>query len=605
MQSEFSLDDSQRRVVDADPEDRLLVSASAGQGKTEVLVARAVELVDCGLNAADEILVLSFSRAAVEAMKKRARMHSLDGLQVRTFDSLAAEVLGDTDVDDITASYNFDALIRGATQVLKSDDPPPWIFSLKHVMIDEAQDLVGDRAEMVLSLFELLDEDFGFTVLGDSLQGIYDFQLNESHAKVRYDSLVDTLKRNFAANDVSLDYHYRALTGRTRELVDIGHEIRARVSFDEESTALAHESLDRFAREVSSSSILFEGGALNPAKGSTTAVLCSTNYEALVASELLWEEGLFHVVRRRAQEMSVAPWVYSGFSKLEDRTYPKQEIIEILEEYFGDMASDYWLSLKTAEGDYNSYSSLSISRLSQRLRGRSVPLSLTVEDQSPLVISTVHRSKGLEFDNVLYVKPQKGSPSGEVTFDSLKQKYVALSRARDEVIQTSLPKGCLKRAHSSSGRWLEKSYGKYGLYTARMEFGNSDIDDLRPYLPPDGSSPESVQSHLSMLDVVGESVFGRLDEKSLETEDVPRYHLESSSGKLLGRTSISFSYALRDSFSFRHSRKWRWPTGFTGARVISVECATGHPGETRALGLGDSGMWLVPRLTGLITRLKD
>jgi hypothetical protein len=74
---------------------------------------------------------------------------------------------------------------------------------------------------------------------------------------------------------------------------------------------------------------------------------------------------------------------------------------------------------------------------------------------------------------------------------------------------------------------------------------------------------------------------------------------------VLGRTSQSFGYDLKKIFGFKYSRNWKWPVGFTGARVTSIECATGHPEETRLSGLGASGMWLVPRLTGLIRQIRD
>lgn len=605
MQVDFAPDESQLRVVEAEPEERLFVTASAGQGKTEVLIARVRELVEYGLNPADEILVLSFSRAAVEAVKKRARAHSLDGLQIRTFDSFAAQILIDADETDNFRGDSFDARIRRANQILSGDDAPSQLSYLKHVLIDEAQDLVGDRAEMVLSLFSCLDDSFGFTVLGDPLQGIYDFQLEESQSNTTSEEFVNTLMNEFDADRLALTHHYRAVTDRTRELIDVGNELRRRGVVAGEAAASAHALLDDFARQCSSSSMLHEGGALSPAEGESTAVLCSTNYEVLIASDLLWENGHPHVVRRRAQEMSVAPWVYGTFRDLEDRTYMADEIKALLEEQFGDDAGERWLALKTAEGDFNSYASLNVPRLSQRLRSRSVPLSLTVEDRSPLTVSTVHRSKGLEFDNVLYVRPQIDSPADKPTFDALKQKYVALSRARAEIIRTKLPKDSLKRADRLSGRWLEKAYGKYGQYTARMEITNSDVDDLTPYYPTDGSDPQSIQDNLKLEELLGVVVSGRIENDAMGTSAAPRYTLETADGRVIGRTSTSFAYALKASYGSWNSRKWQWPAGFTGARVTSIECATGHPEETKVLGLGASGMWLVPRLTGLITRLRD
>ncbi len=601
MLAEIELDESQRDVAEAEPDARMFVTAAAGQGKTEVLLARVKTLVEAGLNPADEILVLSFSRAAVEAVRKRARIHDLDGLQIRTFDSFAAQIL--IDMDEETLGDSFDARIRKATKYIAGDETPDRLTYLKHILVDEAQDLVGDRAELVLALFSVLGDDFGFTVLGDPLQGIYDFQLEESESQLTSAELIETLVKEFGAEQQTLAKHYRAVTDRTRELISVGDEIRNLGALNNPACEAAHSLLDDFRREVSSTSVLHESGALSPNDGDTTALLCSTNYEVLIASELLWENGYPHLIRRKAQDMSVAPWVHEIFKDLEDRTYDADEIKSRLHQLFGDAAADRWLALKTAEGNFSAYDSLNVPQLSQRLRSRSIPLTLTVADVAPLIVSTVHRAKGLEFTNVLYLQPEFGSPAAEQNAATVKQKYVALSRAREEIVSTKLPKKILKRADGSTGRWLEKGYGKFGQYTARMEFMNSDIDDVSPYYPTDGDA-QAVQNSLVLDDLLGEVVSGRIDSQP-EPGEVPRYTLTTSDGRVLGRTSRSFAYALKKNFGFKGHRGQEWPIAFTGARVTSIECATGHPEETKLAGLGSSSMWLVPRLTGLISRIKD
>ena len=408
MLAEVELDESQRAVAEADPEARMFVTAAAGQGKTEVLLARVKALVECGLNPADDILVLSFSRAAVEAVRKRAREHDLDGLQIRTFDSFAAQIL--LDMDEETRGSSFDARIRKATKYIAGDEVPDRLTYLKHVLVDEAQDLVGDRAELVLALFSALGDDLGFTVLGDPLQGIYDFQLEESESDLTSAGLVEMLVEEFGAEQQTLAKHYRAVTDRTKELISIGAEIRSLGTLENSVCEAAHSLLDDFRRKVSSTSVLNESGALRPNDGDTTALLCSTNYEVLIASELLWENGYPHLIRRKAQDMSVAPWVHKVFKELEDRTYDADEIRARLHQLFDGAAADHWLALKTAEGNFSAYNSLNVPLLSQRLRSRSIPLTLTVADAAPLIVSTVHRAKGLEFTNVLYLQPELGPP---------------------------------------------------------------------------------------------------------------------------------------------------------------------------------------------------
>ena len=54
---------------------------------------------------------------------------------------------------------------------------PDYLGAMRHILIDEVQDLVGYRAEFVLALLEATD--CGFTLFGDPAQSIYGFQLGK------------------------------------------------------------------------------------------------------------------------------------------------------------------------------------------------------------------------------------------------------------------------------------------------------------------------------------------------------------------------------------------------------------------------------------------
>ena len=62
--------DGQKAVLDSLKKDlSILVSAAAGSGKTAVLVERIVQSVEQGLCGIDEILVVTFTKAAAAQMK--------------------------------------------------------------------------------------------------------------------------------------------------------------------------------------------------------------------------------------------------------------------------------------------------------------------------------------------------------------------------------------------------------------------------------------------------------------------------------------------------------------------------------------------------------
>lgn len=599
MSDQVLLDSSQEKVAFAPPEDRLYVVAAAGQGKTEVLLERIRSLRNDGLNPADEVLVLSFSRAAVETAQRRAALQGMERVLILTFDALAARILLDESTDTDALSGTFGARIRRATELVRGPELPSLLESVRHLLVDEAQDLVGDRAEMILAILEEVGSDLGFTVLGDPLQGIYDFQLDESDSKMTSNDFRDRLIHDFGAEVTELEGHYRATSPQMESLIVVADSIRAHDG-DPDQAVQAHKELDRFRSMFVSSNFLDESGSLDPSDTVTTAILASTNYEVLVASELLWKDGFNHLVRRRSQDMRADPWIYSVFGGLEARSYSESVILEKLSSIDNELMEQRWAQLKTAEGDFRSHSSLNVGLLGMRLRTRSVPLGLTVKDQSSLTVSTVHRSKGLEFTNVIYLSPQPKSPASEISWPTARQKYVAVSRAREEVISSEFPKEALRPQCrlKKSGRWAEERWaGRGRKRIARVEFMNSDIDDVIPF----GRTTEQAQSAqlaLAQQGLIGTATTGVLDELTLGTDSPPRYLLLDDSQTIIGRTSLGFGYDFGSAFGIRASGKW--PLSFEGARITSIECAFGNSEETTELGLGPSGMWLVPRLTGLI-----
>ena len=64
-------DKSQREIIDVPPEDRLLVGAGPGTGKTAVACARVSQLIDQGGLEPSRIWLISFTRTAVREIRDR------------------------------------------------------------------------------------------------------------------------------------------------------------------------------------------------------------------------------------------------------------------------------------------------------------------------------------------------------------------------------------------------------------------------------------------------------------------------------------------------------------------------------------------------------
>ena len=94
------LTDEQRRAVAVD-EDRNLVVAAAGSGKTSVIVAKAGWLLRKGYRRPSELLLLAFAKDARKEMEQRVRRRlgeeAARGITVRTFHSLGMSIIGDAE----------------------------------------------------------------------------------------------------------------------------------------------------------------------------------------------------------------------------------------------------------------------------------------------------------------------------------------------------------------------------------------------------------------------------------------------------------------------------------------------------------------------------
>ncbi len=95
-----SLTDEQRRAVVVD-EDRNLVIAAAGSGKTSVTAAKTAWLIHKGYRQPSEILLLAFARDAQQEMEERVNAYlgvcDGSGVTVRTFHSLGTSILGEVE----------------------------------------------------------------------------------------------------------------------------------------------------------------------------------------------------------------------------------------------------------------------------------------------------------------------------------------------------------------------------------------------------------------------------------------------------------------------------------------------------------------------------
>ena len=78
---------------------------------------------------------------------------------------------------------------------------------------------------------------------------------------------------------------------------------------------------------------------------------------------------------------------------------------------------------------------IDLRRIADRVREEDLPEELNEVVPSPVVVSTIHRAKGLEFDRVLLTDPRDRDASDPGEENRI--LYVALSRARREIFHVN------------------------------------------------------------------------------------------------------------------------------------------------------------------------
>lgn len=177
------------------PDARLIVDAGPGTGKTHAACARVAAMVNSGIPAS-RICLLSFTRTAVVEIRNRIATALKDpgdvaSIRMVTLDAFAWTVQSGFS-QDARLTGSFEDNIAEAHRLIRDDlEVRDDLARIEHLVVDEAQDVVGPRADLVLELVDALDPASGITVFADRAQAIYGFA--EEDDKARGTNLLDAL----------------------------------------------------------------------------------------------------------------------------------------------------------------------------------------------------------------------------------------------------------------------------------------------------------------------------------------------------------------------------------------------------------------------------
>ncbi|MGW0545951.1 UvrD-helicase domain-containing protein [Streptomyces altiplanensis] len=612
-----ALTPEQQAVVDQPWDARVLVTAGAGAGKTHTLVRRLDVLMGDDEEAleAGEILVLSFSRAAVRELRERIALHAKEARRVRaqTFDSWAYTLLTSAYPDEEWSRYSFEERIREATEaIVRGAVESSEIGAPAHVVIDEVQDLVGDRRDMVETLLDHFQDGCGFTVVGDGAQAIFGFQVSDPDARAAETNYFFDWLRNSYADDLvelHLPANFRANTEEARTALSLGPTLQ-RLSSDTVESDTVGETAHRELRERLLGCLAFGNlddqftlGSLRDFPG-TCAILCRDNRQALVLSESLFHQGVHHRMQRSLQDHPVPSWVAELLRRTGSATLNEDRFRDILSEADRPPSADparLWRSLRGAA--HAPRGLLDVAAVRRLVADGRFPDDLTASEPAPLVVSTVHRAKGLEFDRVIVVEPptmaelRKQHTHVDAAAEA-RALYVAMTRPRDDLFRIPAPQTAQIRRDRAINRWYVGGWESY--IRDGIEATGQDISREHPP-GTDGFEQEasSVQNYLISSVRSGDELTLRLQhEMPMAADQSPPYTVFHDD-RPVGVVSESFRQALHTSLKISKSWNISWPLEIRGFRVDTLESVAGSKASGARAGLGDHGIWVVPRMSGL------
>lgn len=596
-----ALSGEQRTVAEASPDKRILVTAGPGTGKTHTLVARLVCLTDkYGLAPGSEVLVLSFTRSAVHEIRKRAQSVGGDARYVRatTFDSFATRLLSEVSPDGPWTTQSYDGRIVAATEAIRdSDEAGEFLEDVSHVVLDEIQDLVGVREEMVKAILERVDA--GFTVFGDPAQAIYNFQLTDPVKRAEGSkAFFRWLRRTYSDDleEISFGHNYRATTSAAGRGLRLGEKI-AEASI-EDYKALWDETQETI-RSLPPLGKIQDGTAPRLLKGirGRTALLCRTNGQALMCSRRLWEAEAPNFYSRGALDRAVPRWLGVLFGKYAYETISITRFSELALQILGP--STDWESLWGAlmRLDPTPGRTLALRRVAERISVGSVPDDLLELPEADLVVSTIHRAKGQEFDNVLVaVGADDDAPEQfAVMAEEVRVRYVALTRPIKLLMVVGIPPFRGVFHHRKSDRWVRR-LGRYASNDfevmpddiAREPAGASEFENV---------DPAYAQDYIAREVHVGDPLSLHLADYAKDGSERAFYAVVHE-GTTVGVTTEAFAEKLYAFLKLWPAYKVAWPDQIGSLRVDGVDTVAGNPLTGRKHGLGETGLWLRVRASG-------
>ena len=416
------LSNRQREIIDDKQSKYIVVAAGPGSGKTRVLVHKLASLLLLEDVKHEQLLMLTFSRAAATEFKKRLMElvgNAAHYVDIKTFHSYSFDLIGKQGSLDEAKD-----VVSMAAEMIENGEVEQSKITKSVLVIDEAQDMGQDDFRLVQAMMHQ-NEEMRVIAVGDDDQNIYGFRGSDS----RY---MQSIVEQEGAKLYEMTDNYRS----SRAVVDCANRyvkrIPGRLKQTSIKSATGEDGKVMILKSLLDADIKGEG---------CTAILTRTNEETMLIAYELEQRGLHAIIAQslvdfRFVHLAEVRYFLKQLGGNNDVIISKEKWQEAKQRTLETYASSTCLSIMQHffldfEITHQSYYR---SDLREYIFESNIEDFIAADDES-VFVSTIHKAKGREFDTVYLLSP---IPDGR-DVNGMRAYYVGLTRAKRNLYLVTNP----------------------------------------------------------------------------------------------------------------------------------------------------------------------
>ncbi len=405
----------------------IVVAAGPGSGKTRVLVHKLASLLLLEDVKHEQLLMLTFSRAAATEFKQRLMEligNAAHFVEIKTFHSYCFDLLGR--IGNLEESKN---VVAKAAEMIYQGEVEPNKIGKAVLVIDEAQDMGTEEHALVKALMAN-NEEMRVIVVGDDDQNIYEFRGSDSSYMYR-------LAQENGSTFVEMTENYRS----AHHPVNFANEFLKNIDKRIKSTPIISMREEEGRVEVTRHQSkymyqpLVENLLRHKDKG-TSCILTQTNEEAVILMGLLRKQGVSSKLIQsmdglRFWNMAEMRFFLRHINKRINTPLITEELWEEAK-YATFSAYDRSQSLMYVKQCVEQFEQTNKTKYFSDFK--EFVFESSVEDfcdisGADVVVSTIHKAKGREFDDVYMLVSDGYIKDSHL----MRRYYVGITRAKNRL----------------------------------------------------------------------------------------------------------------------------------------------------------------------------